>query len=85
MCYSQRPDVRIQQVDDEILLLDDQNGYIHQLNETARFVWCQCDGNSTPDEIARRLVEEFDVEEGVALRDVKEIVEKLLGLQLLKE
>ena len=85
MCYTQRQDVRIQQVDGETLVLDDQNGYIHQLNQTASFVLFQCDGKSSTTEIVRRLAEEFDVEDDVAARDVSDIIKKLRDLKLLNE
>ena len=85
MCYTQRQDVRIQQVDGETLVLDDQNGVIHQLNQTASFVWLQCDGKSSTTEIVRRLAEEFDVEDDVAARDVSDIIKKLRDLKLLSE
>ena len=85
MCYTQRADVRIQQVDGETLVLDDENGYIHQLNDTASFVWLQCDGKSSTEEIVRRFAEEFDVEDAVAAKDVSEVIEKLRELWLLSE
>ncbi len=77
MCYTQRADVRIQEVDGETLVLDDENGYIHQLNDTASFVWQQCDGKSSTEEIVRRLAKEFDVDDAVAAKDVSEVIEKL--------
>ena len=83
MKYSQRPDVRIQLVDGEALVLDDQNGLIHQLNQTASFVRSQCDGKSSTAEIAQRLVQEFDVEDIVAAKDVSGIIDQLLELNLL--
>jgi hypothetical protein len=85
MYYTQRPDVRIQQVDGETLVLDDQNGYIHQFNDTASFVWRQCDGKSSVTEIARRFAREFDLEDFVATKDVAEVIEQLRDLNLLSE
>ena len=83
--YGHRHDVRTQEVEGEILVLDDQNGYIHQLNGTAGFVWLQCDGKSTKADIVRRVVEVFDVEDGVADKDVTEIIDRLRDLRLLSE
>ena len=85
MCYTQRADVRIQEVDGETLVLDDENGYIHQLNDTASFVWHQCDGKSSTEEIVRRFAKEFDVDDAVAAKDVSEVIEKLRELRLLSE
>ena len=83
--YTQRPDVRIQQVDGETLVLDDQNGYIHQFNDSASFVWRQCDGKTSIVEIARRFAEEFELEDFVATKDVSEVIENLCALKLLSE
>lgn len=85
MFYTRRADVRIQQVDDEMLVLDDENGYIHQLNETASFVWRHCDGKSSLADIVRRLSEEFDVQDAVAAKDVSDVIEQLRELRLLRE
>jgi hypothetical protein len=85
MYYTRRPDVRIQCVDGETLVLDDQHGYIHQFNSTASFIWQQCDGRSTKSDIVRRFAREFDVEEVAAKRDVTAVIGQLLELQLLRE
>ncbi len=85
MYYQQRTDVKTEEVDGETIVLDDQNGYIHQLNESASFVWNQCDGKSSLTEIVRRFAEAFDLEEMVAGRDVSEVIEKLCELKLLSE
>lgn len=85
VCYTQRSDVRTQEVDGEILVLDDQNGYIHQLNDTAGFVWLLCDGKTTKSDIVRRVVEAFEVDDAVADKDVTEIIDRLRDLNLLSE
>lgn len=78
-----RDDIRVQHIDGETVLLDEQNGYVHQLNDTASFVWSQCDGESSPVEIAKRLVAAFEVDEAVATRDVEGVIEQLRDLGLL--
>jgi hypothetical protein len=85
MYCTRRPDVKIQRVEGETLVLDEQNGYIHQLNPTASFIWSQCDGKSTTTEIVQRLARQFNVEDGVANKDVSDIIKKLRGLKLLSE
>ena len=85
MFYTQKRDVRIQQVDGETLVLDEQNGYIHQFNDTASFVWQQCDGKSSLTEIVQRFAREFDLEDLVATKDVSEVIEKFRDLELLSD
>ncbi len=85
MFHTRRSDVRIQHVDGETLVLDDENGYIHQLNPTATWIWNQCDGKSTTTEIVQRLAQEFNVEDVVATKDVTDVLQKLRDLKLLHE
>ena len=45
-----------------MVVLDRSADLVHQLNQTARFIWELCDGQSTTRDIADRLVEAFDVD-----------------------
>jgi hypothetical protein len=75
----------VREADDEILVLDETEGRIHQLNQTAAFIWRRCEDLSSPEEIARALSEAFDVREDEALRDVAQTLSKLTSLNLLIE
>ena len=75
----------MEEVDGEVLVLDDENGYIHQLNDTASFVWRQIDGKTCCEEIAKRLADSFEVELADAARDVEGLIEKFRELNLLCE
>ena len=79
-----RPGVRTQEVADELLLLD-EDGLIHHLNQTASFIWRQCDGDTSVDDIARSMAREFDVSEAVAAKDVVQVVDQLSELKLLSD
>jgi hypothetical protein len=70
-------------VEGEVLVLDDQSGFIQQLNKAASFIWRQCNGETSVKDIARKLAREFELEDSVALKDVSEAIEKLLDLKLL--
>jgi hypothetical protein len=83
MYYTRRPDLKVQEVEGEVLVLDDQSGFIHQLNHAASFIWRQCNGETSVKDIARKLAREFELEDSVALKDVSEAIEKLLDLKLL--
>jgi hypothetical protein len=78
-------DVIVRDVDREVLLLDLESNQIHQLNQTASFIWRSCDEAPSTEEIAKLLVQEFDVEEHVALRDVIETLGRLRALNLILE
>jgi len=73
----------LRKVQQDLLLLDTEFNQIHQLNETARFIWENWEQVPDPVEIARLLAQKFDVEEQVVLNDVSAIVGRLQELNLL--
>lgn len=77
--------VVVREVDGEILLLDTESDQIHQLNQTASFIWRSCDGTAPAEVIAARLAKKFDVEEDIAWRDVIETLGRLQALGLIVE
>ncbi|PYJ64508.1 MAG: hypothetical protein DME76_19830 [Verrucomicrobia bacterium] len=81
-CLKRRPDVRSRLVDGELVVLDREAGFIHQLNKTATYIWQQCDGQHTAATIAGQVCEAFEVDEPTALKDVCEILTRLQNLDL---
>jgi hypothetical protein len=79
-----RSDVNIRVVDGETVVLDRQKGLIHQLNQTATYIWERCDGRSTVVEIAAQLTETFDVAYEIAIKDVVRVTRHFQDLQLLE-
>ncbi len=79
-----RSDVNSRVVDGETVVLDRQQGLIHQLNHTATYIWERCDGRATVEEIAAQLAETFDVASEIALQDVARMTEHFQALQLLE-
>ena len=69
-------------VDRDLLLLDTEAELIHQLNETASFIWHQCDGGQSAAEIANLLIDKYAVESSVALIDVEATLQKLREVNL---
>jgi hypothetical protein len=79
-----RPDVRTRIIEGDTVVLDRHEGLIHQFNQTASYIWEQCNGQSTTAEIAQQLVEAFDVDPETAANDVAAIVQRLQELNLLE-
>ena len=73
----------LRKVHQDLLLLDTEFNQIHQLNETASFIWENWEQVPDPVEISRLLAQKFDVEEQVVLNDVSAIVGRLQELNLL--
>jgi hypothetical protein len=51
----------VDQLPDEVLVYDLDRHKAHCLNSTAALIWKQCDGRTTPPDIARRLQDELQV------------------------
>jgi len=49
----------VQDLPDEVLVYDLKNHKAHCLNKTAAFVWNHCDGQTTTEEIAKRMEQEW--------------------------
>lgn len=79
-----RSDVSVRVVEGETVVLDRQEELIHQLNQTASYIWDRCDGKSAMAEIASQLAEEFDIDPETVARDVAGIVGQLQSLNLLE-
>jgi len=83
MFFNKRNDIISREIDDEILLMDNQAMKVHQLNRTASFIWSRCNGSTSTEEIIEQLAHDFDVEDHVANKHVKDVIAQLLELNVL--
>ncbi|MBI3550302.1 MAG: PqqD family protein [Elusimicrobia bacterium] len=72
-------------VDDEEVLLDLERQAYFGLNRTGSFIWALLKSGTAPEEIARRLGEEFDVTPARARKDVDALIRRLKDRGLLVE
>lgn len=84
MFYRQSSNITGQTVDDEVLLLDVATSQIHQLNPTACFIWSQCDGLKSVEQIADIVVERFEVDRATAMEDIEKTLQQLDDLKLIE-
>ena len=56
---------------------------MHQLNQTATFIWSRLDGCTSSQDLAIAVAEAFEVEPEAAGRDVEALLEQLGTLGLL--
>lgn len=61
-------------LDREAVLFNPATGATHRLNETARVVWRQCNGQTAARQIAERLSEDYDVDPETALQHVEQLI-----------
>ncbi len=65
-------------IDDEALLINTRKDEMCHLNPVASFLWTSLDGTLTLRDIARKLVEEYEVEEEQALDDLIDFASELI-------
>ena len=64
-------------IDDEGILVDLESGYYFSLNPVGLFIWDRCNGDFEIEEIVEGLVEEFEVEDAIARRDLEAFLGEL--------
>lgn len=69
-----RTDMRVHELDGEALVYDPVSADTHRLNQTALFIWRQCDGRKDIRRIAKRLTTDYDVSFAVALAHVQRVL-----------
>ena len=75
----------VRDLESDLLLLDTEADQIHQLNQTATFIWRHVEEAPSPETLAGLLAVAFDVDEQVAHRDVLEVLERFRTLNLVVE
>ena len=70
-------------VEGEMVVMDKESEQIHQLNQTASFIWRLCDGEHNRQQIAEELATTFQVDAETAGQDVTDTLEKLEEIGLL--
>jgi Coenzyme PQQ synthesis protein D (PqqD) len=81
---TRRSDITARLVEGEMVVLDRERDLVHQLNLTATFIWQRCDGQCTGEEIARQLVEAFDIDSRTAEASVGLALQQFERLGLLE-
>lgn len=75
----------VRDLDGDLLILDTEADQIHQLNQTASYIWGHVDEAPAPEHLAGLLVDAFQVDEQVALADVRETLMRFRSLNLVLE
>mgnify|MGYP001608224643 CR=1 FL=1 len=79
----QHPNAAWREVEGQVVIISPEDSVLHELNETASFIWKQATGEHTAEEIARRMADEFNVDGETALADACELVNHLEQKKLL--
>lgn len=79
----QHPNAAWREVEGEVVIISPEDSVLHELNETASFIWKHSTGEQTAQEIALRLSEEYNVDGETALADACELMSHLEQKKLL--
>ena len=83
MYLNRSAEVSARKVDKEIVLVDNDGMQVHQLNETASYIWDKCDGKHTVADVVASLTHDFHVDLATAKKEVNGLVAQLQDLRLL--
>lgn len=76
--------VSVQEIDDEIIVLDREQGKVHQLNRTASFIWRRCDGRTDVAGIVAAAAQAFAAPRADLERDVTAALRQMRELRLIE-
>ncbi len=78
-----RANLRTQQIDGELVILDKDNGQIHQLNSVAGFIWQQMEAGLGADAIVKKLTQSYEIDAASAKTDLDKVLQQFKDLKLL--
>ena len=77
-----RTDMTVYELDGEALVYDAATADTHRLNETALFIWRQCDGRRDVPQIAQHLADVYHVSLESAIEHVARMLSEFTERQL---
>lgn len=72
-------------IENEIFIVDPLNERIHELNETASFIFSMINENKNKYEILKKMVEEYNVDEDVCRKDLDDIISDFISKGIIDE
>ena len=72
-------------VEGETVVLNPKTGEVHQLNAVASCLWRSLEQATEIDRLVQQLVDEFDVDQQTAARDVERFLDDMLARNLVNQ
>ena len=82
--FKQKSGLDVQEVENDLLILDQASGQIHQLNASAAMVWKLCDGRQHVENIVENFIARFNIDMLTAWEDIDAILAQLVSLKLVE-
>lgn len=83
MYVAQNQELAYRIIDDEAVILTPEDGKPHNLNPVATRIFELADGNRDISEIVRYIVEEFEVKEDIAKKDIMDFIGEMVNKKIL--
>ena len=80
--WQKNPALAWREIDDETIIISPNDSVMHELNDTGRFLWKNIDGTKSAAELARLLVENYEVTPDIALFDAQALLEEMSSRKL---
>jgi len=80
--WQKNPALAWREIDDETIIISPNDSVMHELNDTGRFLWKNIDGTKSAAELARLLVENYEVTPDIALSDTQALLEEMSSRKL---
>lgn len=73
-----------QEFGEGLVVLQTPKALIHEFNSTAAWIWQNCDGTKSIQELSEGLCQKFEISKDEAINDVREFVFEMSKMELLK-
>ena len=81
--WLKNPALAWREIDEETVIISPGESVMHELNNTGSFVWRNIDVQRNAEELAKLLVEQYEVTQEIALADTLSLLEDLSTRKLL--
>lgn len=71
------------EIDGQVIIISPEDSMVHELNESASFIWRQMSGGRNMKEIARLIETEYGLDASTATDDARALLEQLEAKGLL--
>lgn len=77
--------VLARKIGDECMLYDPDKGAVHVINATAEFVWAMCDGSHSVQDMIRRMIGKFQVQDGTNIKsDIENVLTRFKKIEVIR-
>ena len=81
--WQKNPALAWRELDEATVIISPNDSVMHELNDTASFLWRNIDGHKSAADLAALLAENYEVTPDIALTDTESLLEEMSSRKLL--